>query len=133
MNHASFTSRVPRRNFLCKTALAAAALACSGNAFAGLRLDSTSRPTKLAMSFISRYSRCILRVATGSSSDRIRLVAEISDVGQFTEALFCARSAGITDLRFSGQVATFRADGQLFEVENLIREDFASKRSGLIA
>ena len=55
-----------------------------------------------------------------------RFVALVRDVPSFSEALFRAKAAGISELRVGKTFATFRAGDRCFEVENLMGEDFAA-------
>ena len=111
-------STMHRRHFLHTGALAIGALCTS---FAG-----TARAAeRTAFGFIGKYSdRFLLR---GGSAGTTSLVALVHDLPRFCEAMFRARAAGISDLRVAGSRVTFRAGGELFEVENLMQHDFAAR------
>jgi len=111
-----------RRHFLQTGALAIGALCTpfTGTAHAAQRT---------AHGFIARFSDHFF--ACGKGSGATRLVALVQDLPRFSEALFRASASGISDLRAAGTRVTFRAGGELFEVENLVQHDFAARLAEL--
>jgi hypothetical protein len=113
---------IHRRNFLRQGALAAAVAVCSrtvGVTFA----ESEDAVHRIAVDFIGKYSDEIRILSAGG--DVTRIVARVRDVPDFCKALFRARAAGISELRVARTLATFRAGGRAYEVENLLQPDFA--------
>lgn len=117
-------SSIHRRNFLRKGALAAAGMLCAGSAGALVAADAAQRT---AHGFIGKYSDNF--IVRSESAGVTRLVALVRDLPSFSEALFRAKAAGISELRVAKTVATFRAGGHTFEVENLMGEDFTALNS----
>lgn len=114
----------PLFNFLRKGALAAAGAVCAGTGGILLAADT---PSRIAQDFIAKYSdHFVIRSQEGGLT---RLVARLRDLPSFAEALFGAKEAGISNLRCDRTIATFRAGGRAFEVENLMVEDFAAQNS----
>ena len=109
-----------RRHFLQTGALAIGALCTS--------LPCTAQAAEqMALGFIGKYSDRFIIQSEGGPT--MRLIALVQDLPRLSEAFFRSRAAGISDLRASGTRVTFRADGQLFEVENLMQQDFAARLS----
>ena len=115
---------IHRRNFFLQSALAAAGALCAGATGTLLAADAAQRT---ALGFVGKYSDHFL--VRGERAGVTRLVALMRDVPSFCAALHRAKAAGISDLRVAKTVATFRAGGRVFEVENLMHEDFAALNS----
>lgn len=113
---------IHRRHFLQKGALAVGALCAP---FAATAEAAAGAAQRSALGFIGKYSDGFL--LRGDSTGAVRFVALVRDLPRFSEAVFRARASGIFDLRVAGTVATFRAGGQLFEVENLMQHDFSAR------
>lgn len=119
------TRSIHRRNFLRTGAVAAAGALFASSGGMLLAADAAERT---ARRFIGKYSDRFL--SSSVNAGVTRFVALVRDVPRFCEALFRAKAAGISNLRVAGKVATFHAGGRVFEVENLMREDFAAFEGG---
>ena len=106
-------SPIHRRSFLRTGAFAAGALFAGGRLIAA---GTAGTADSTAHRFIAKYSDHFFSRSGGAGLTRF--VAHVRDLPSFSEALFHAREAGISHLRVAGTVATFRADGRTFEVEN---------------
>jgi hypothetical protein len=113
---------IQRRHFLQTGALALGALCTS---FA----STASAAERTAFGFIGKYSDRTIVLGGGEGATRI--IALVQDLPRFCEAIFRGREAGISDMRAEGTRITFRAGGQLFEVENLMQQDFAARVAAL--
>ncbi|MEO6786647.1 MAG: twin-arginine translocation signal domain-containing protein [Chthoniobacteraceae bacterium] len=119
------TRSIHRRNFLRTGAVAAAGALFAGSGGTLIAADAAERT---ARRFIGKYSDQFLCISANAVVTRF--VAHMGDLPRFCEAMFRAKAEGISNLRVAGKVATFRAGGRVFEVENLMREDFAVFKSG---
>jgi hypothetical protein len=111
-----------RRHFLHTGALTLGAL-CTPL----LGVIQAAAPARgMALAFIGKYSDHFL-LRNDTVAGATRMVALVQDLPRFAEALFRAKAAGISGLRVAGTVVTFRAGGQLFEVDNLMQHDFTAR------
>jgi hypothetical protein len=118
-----FDRHVPRRDFLRRAACVLAGTLAAGPLAALCAPGHADTASRCALAFIGKYSD---RICTrGERAGVTRLAAVIRDIPSFSEALFRARSAGISEMRAERTVLTFRAGGRVFEVENLAEADFA--------
>jgi len=121
---------IHRRSFLRKGAFAAAGTLCVWDVgMANAAHEDSGHRT--AVDFIANYSDNI--VILNSDAGVTRMVARVRDVPGFCEAIFRARAAGISELRVARTLATFRAGGRVYEVENLLHHDFARFKFGNLA
>jgi len=125
--HSSITimrSSMPRRSFITSGALAIGAL-CTPFTFAGTTPPAVGSAQRTVFGFIGKYSDNFF--VCGGSGGATRLVALVLDFPRFSETLSRTKAAGISHLRVAGTLATFRAGGQLFELENLVQQDFTAR------
>lgn len=119
---------IGRRNFLCRSAVAAAGVICAGSAASPVAAEAVHRA---ALGFIGKYSGNFFFLTRDTDRRGVtRVVAEVRDLARLGEAFHGVAQHGIERLHVAGTLATFQIGGHTFEVEGLCPDDFAARNFG---